>query len=103
MVKDLHTLLVEVGIPPLPPLSPPPFLDKKSCYLWNGRQIANHGGVHRQTQVMSGKLVCGNCGHEYNIHQGIANFLLPNHLGARFLPPLSFPRGERVENGAEVS
>ncbi|KAF8543575.1 adoMet-dependent tRNA methyltransferase complex subunit Trm112 [Trichophaea hybrida] len=34
-----------------------------------------------ETQVMEGKLVCGNCGHEYNIHQGIANFLLPNHLG----------------------
>lgn len=34
-----------------------------------------------QTQIMEGKLVCGNCGHEYNIHQGIANFLLPNHLG----------------------
>lgn len=34
-----------------------------------------------ETQVVEGKLVCGNCGHEYNIHQGIANFLLPNHLG----------------------
>jgi multifunctional methyltransferase subunit TRM112 len=34
-----------------------------------------------ETQVTEGKLVCGNCGHEYNIHQGIANFLLPNHLG----------------------
>ncbi|CCX06968.1 adoMet-dependent tRNA methyltransferase complex subunit Trm112 [Pyronema domesticum] len=33
-----------------------------------------------ETQVISGKLVCGNCQHEYNIHQGIANFLLPNHL-----------------------
>ncbi|KAI9870806.1 MAG: hypothetical protein M1830_003788, partial [Pleopsidium flavum] len=33
-----------------------------------------------ETQVMSGKLVCGNCGHEYAIKEGIANFLLPNHL-----------------------
>ncbi|KAI9838779.1 MAG: hypothetical protein M1838_004494 [Thelocarpon superellum] len=33
-----------------------------------------------ETQVTEGKLVCGNCGHEYNVHQGIANFLLPNHL-----------------------
>ncbi|KAI5819398.1 adoMet-dependent tRNA methyltransferase complex subunit Trm112 [Pyronema omphalodes] len=33
-----------------------------------------------ETQVISGKLVCRNCQHEYNIHQGIANFLLPNHL-----------------------
>ena len=34
-----------------------------------------------ETQVMEGKLVCGNCGHEYAIKEGIANFLLPNHLG----------------------
>ncbi|TGZ84050.1 putative adoMet-dependent tRNA methyltransferase complex subunit Trm112 [Ascodesmis nigricans] len=33
-----------------------------------------------ETQVMEGKLVCGNCGYEYNIKEGIANFLLPNHL-----------------------
>lgn len=34
---------------------------------------------------MEGKLVCGSCGHEYNIKEGIANFLLPNHLGMFFL------------------
>lgn len=34
-----------------------------------------------ETQVMEGKLVCGNCGHEYAIKEGIANFLLPSHLG----------------------
>ncbi|KAI9729608.1 MAG: hypothetical protein M1834_006804 [Cirrosporium novae-zelandiae] len=33
-----------------------------------------------ETQVMEGKLVCGNCGHEYKIKEGIANFLLPSHL-----------------------
>ncbi|KAH8147423.1 uncharacterized protein LAJ45_08579 [Morchella importuna] len=33
-----------------------------------------------ETQVTEGKLVCANCKHVYNIHQGIANFLLPNHL-----------------------
>jgi multifunctional methyltransferase subunit TRM112 len=42
-----------------------------------------------ETQVTEGQLVCGNCGHEYNIHQGIANFLLPNHLG---MLPLHDPR-----------
>jgi multifunctional methyltransferase subunit TRM112 len=39
--------------------------------------------LHRlliETQVMEGKLVCGNCGHEYRIKEGIANFLLPGHL-----------------------
>ncbi|MCJ1351561.1 MAG: hypothetical protein MMC33_001545 [Icmadophila ericetorum] len=33
-----------------------------------------------ETQVVEGKMVCGNCGHEYKIKEGIANFLLPNHL-----------------------
>ncbi|KAF6827414.1 Trm112p-like protein [Colletotrichum plurivorum] len=33
-----------------------------------------------ETQIMEGKLVCGNCGHEYAIREGIANFLLPSHL-----------------------
>ncbi|KAG8525445.1 uncharacterized protein KY384_009089 [Bacidia gigantensis] len=34
-----------------------------------------------ETEVMEGKMVCGNCGHEYRIKEGIANFLLPSHLG----------------------
>lgn len=33
-----------------------------------------------ETQLMEGKLVCGNCGHEYHVREGIANFLLPSHL-----------------------
>jgi len=33
-----------------------------------------------QTQINEGKLVCFNCGHEYGIREGIANFLLPSHL-----------------------
>lgn len=40
--------------------------------------------LHRlllETHVIEGKLVCGNCGHEYMIKEGIANFLLPSHLG----------------------
>lgn len=40
--------------------------------------------LHRlllETHVMEGKLICGNCGHEYMIKEGIANFLLPSHLG----------------------
>ncbi|MCJ1311130.1 hypothetical protein MMC25_004800 [Agyrium rufum] len=42
--------------------------------------------VHRlheillETNVTEGKMVCGNCGHEYQIKEGIANFLLPSHL-----------------------
>lgn len=33
-----------------------------------------------ETEVREGKMVCGNCGHEYRIKEGIANFLLPSHL-----------------------
>jgi multifunctional methyltransferase subunit TRM112 len=33
-----------------------------------------------ETTIQSGKLVCANCGHEYAIKEGIANFLLPSHL-----------------------
>lgn len=40
--------------------------------------------LHRlllETQVTEGKLLCGNCGHEYVVKEGIPNFLLPSHLG----------------------
>ena len=33
-----------------------------------------------ETQISEGKLVCANCGHEYAVREGIANFLLPSHL-----------------------
>lgn len=39
--------------------------------------------LHRllwETSIQSGELVCANCGHEYAIKEGIANFLLPSHL-----------------------
>ncbi|KAI5788837.1 hypothetical protein DFH27DRAFT_655494 [Peziza echinospora] len=36
--------------------------------------------VVMQTQVVSGKLVCKCCGYEFEIREGIVNFLLPGHL-----------------------
>jgi multifunctional methyltransferase subunit TRM112 len=39
--------------------------------------------LHRlllETTIQEGKLICGNCGHEYAVKEGIANFLLPPHL-----------------------
>jgi multifunctional methyltransferase subunit TRM112 len=39
--------------------------------------------LHRvlvETTVREGRLVCGACGHEYEVMEGIANFLLPAHL-----------------------
>lgn len=32
------------------------------------------------TQISEGKLVCAVCAHEYPVKEGVANFLLPNHL-----------------------
>ena len=52
---------------------------------------ASHNKVMRdlhtlllETEVREGKMVCGNCGHKYRIKEGIANFLLPSHLGELF-------------------
>lgn len=33
-----------------------------------------------ETSIVEGKLVCGNCGFEYPIKEGVGNFLLPPHL-----------------------
>ena len=37
-------------------------------------------GLLLETAVSEGKLVCGNCGFEYPIKDGVGNFLLPAHL-----------------------
>lgn len=47
---------------------------------------------------MEGKLICGNCGHEYVIKEGIANFLLPSHLGRT--QPTRFHKSLLVQAGA---
>ena len=39
--------------------------------------------LHRlllETNIMEGNLVCGNCGFEYPVKEGVGNFLLPSHL-----------------------
>ena len=33
-----------------------------------------------ETTIKEGKLVCGNCEHEYKVMEGVPNFLLPGHL-----------------------
>ena len=40
-------------------------------------------GLHRlllETSIQDGKMVCGNCGFEYPVKEGVGNFLLPSHL-----------------------
>lgn len=43
-----------------------------------------------ETAVTEGKLVCGKCGFEYPIKEGVGNFLLPGHLGEWFCLGLPF-------------
>ncbi|EAW11120.1 RNA methylation protein TRM112 [Aspergillus clavatus NRRL 1] len=57
--------------------------------------------LHRlllETHILEGKLVCGNCGHEYMIKEGIANFLLPSHLGLKYscFPALYAPANIQI-------
>jgi multifunctional methyltransferase subunit TRM112 len=44
-----------------------------------------------ETSVSEGKLVCGKCGFEYPIKEGVGNFLLPAHLGQLVLFLHLFP------------
>ncbi|EPE05396.1 hypothetical protein F503_02135 [Ophiostoma piceae UAMH 11346] len=71
----LRTTLTELGFPPLPEEAPTPEAleadDKLATELHN---------VLIETEIIEGQLVCGNCGHEYGVREGIANFLLPSHL-----------------------
>jgi multifunctional methyltransferase subunit TRM112 len=65
----------QLGFPPLPAAPPSPETLEADVEMLKE--------LHRlllETQILEGKLVCGNCGHEYAVKEGIANFLLPNHL-----------------------
>lgn len=50
-----------------------------------------------ETEVREGKMICGNCKHEYKVKEGIANFLLPSHLGKP--PSLTFTGTQVVIGG----
>jgi len=75
---DWDALIVtasELGFPSLPP-APPTAADLES----DAKMQAELHALLLETQISEGSLVCGNCGHEYRIKEGIANFLLPSHL-----------------------
>lgn len=55
-----------------------------------------------ETEVREGKMVCGNCGHEYKIKEGIANFLLPSHLGESLFKVLGLRRAPFRMSGGKV-
>lgn len=78
----------QLGLPSLPP-SPPTREDlvvKAEGEVAEGEEeeaSQTAKDLHRvllETTVHEGKLVCGNCGHEYKVMEGVPNFLLPGHL-----------------------
>jgi len=91
----LNTTATELGLQALVPSTNPAEADD-----WFGSKDAEGGDVamdegkeaekeevlkklHNlllETGVTEGKLVCGNCGFEYPIKEGVGNFLLPAHL-----------------------
>lgn len=71
--------MIQLGLPSLPEEQPTP----ESLTTENGEPTQVLKDLHvllMETTVESGKLVCGNCDHAYEIKEGIANFLLPSHL-----------------------
>ncbi|KAL7625441.1 type I protein arginine N-methyltransferase Rmt1 [Parahypoxylon ruwenzoriense] len=71
----LSTTATELGFPALPP-QPPSEEDLRR----DEKALRDLHGLLMETQMVEGKLVCANCGHEYAVREGIANFLLPSHL-----------------------
>ncbi|KAI2623288.1 trm112p-like protein [Hypoxylon sp. NC1633] len=71
----LSTTATELGFPALPPQPPSP-----EDLQGDGKTLKDLHNLLMETQIVEGKLVCANCGHEYAVREGIANFLLPSHL-----------------------
>ncbi|KAK0754536.1 hypothetical protein B0T18DRAFT_386398 [Schizothecium vesticola] len=71
----LRTTAAELGFPDLPETAPSP-----EELVEGGKTVQDLHELLMETQIVEGKLVCGCCGHEYAVREGIANFLLPSHL-----------------------
>ncbi|EOD49292.1 putative trm112p-like protein [Neofusicoccum parvum UCRNP2] len=84
--EALRTLASELGLPTLPETAPEP--EALGIATANAAEEVEEPNqtlkdLHTlllETTISSGKLVCANCGHEYAVKEGIANFLLPSHL-----------------------
>ncbi|KAF2003464.1 Trm112p-domain-containing protein [Amniculicola lignicola CBS 123094] len=82
--EALRVLAGELGLPSLPESSPDVSSLSTSSEEDDSEtptQVAQD--LHRlllETCIKEGKLVCGCCGHEYAVKEGVANFLLPGHL-----------------------
>ncbi|KAL4930582.1 RNA methylation protein TRM112 [Aspergillus undulatus] len=73
--EGLQKMASELNFPNIPETKP------EGVALDDEELLRNLHRLLLETQVAEGKLICGNCGHEYMIKEGIANFLLPSHLG----------------------
>jgi multifunctional methyltransferase subunit TRM112 len=71
----LTLVLLQLGFPDLP--NAPPTAEELEA---DGKMLKELHSLLMETQISEGKLVCGNCGYEYPVKDGVANFLLPNHL-----------------------
>ncbi|KXL42593.1 hypothetical protein M433DRAFT_76075 [Acidomyces richmondensis BFW] len=77
--EAMKTLSTELGLPNLPAETPRP----DELATADGAPSQTLRDLHTllmETSIENGKLTCGNCGHEYAVKEGIANFLLPSHL-----------------------
>ncbi|KAL4875592.1 hypothetical protein BJY04DRAFT_162692 [Aspergillus karnatakaensis] len=72
--SGLHTMANELNFSNIPETKP------EAEALENEQLLRDLHRLLLETQVAEGKLICGKCGHEYMIKEGIANFLLPSHL-----------------------
>jgi multifunctional methyltransferase subunit TRM112 len=66
---------LKLGFPALPPTAPTQEELEADPKLYKDLHT-----LLLETHISEGSLVCANCGHSYKIKEGIANFLLPNHL-----------------------
>ncbi|OCK75914.1 Trm112p-domain-containing protein [Lepidopterella palustris CBS 459.81] len=91
--EALRVVTEELGLPSLPNVAPEPdaiFPAASTAAAATANETPANPAptqllqdLHHlllETTILSGKLVCGNCGHEYAVKEGIANFLLPSHL-----------------------
>ncbi|KAH7131942.1 hypothetical protein B0J11DRAFT_520398 [Dendryphion nanum] len=90
MWEELRGLASELGLPELPstPPSREDLVDGNAAEAEAASDsevsISQVGrDLHRlllETGIAEGVLVCAVCGHEYQVKEGVANFLLPGHL-----------------------
>ncbi|RAH46428.1 RNA methylation protein TRM112 [Aspergillus brunneoviolaceus CBS 621.78] len=73
--EGLRVMANELGFPKIPDSKP------EGDALNDEQTMRDLHRLLLETHVVEGRLCCGNCGHEYMIKEGIANFLLPSHLG----------------------